>query len=260
LTGIKQFLDERRSCISYYISCPATGTCAVIDPSDRIELYTKQASGEFVEITHVIDTHIHADHISGARALSKVTGAPIYMHESTNVKFNFKPLKQGDILEIGNVSLKIIFTPGHTSESMSLLYIDHKRAEEPWAVFTGDSLFVGDIGRLDLVGAGTTKQMFESLSQKLLVMEDYVDIYPAHYVGSVCGTAMSLKTSSTIGFEKKFNPALRALSSLEEFENFLEKNKAPDFPEHIAIKRQNIGYHDEVRDDSLLIEKIHSPR
>jgi hydroxyacylglutathione hydrolase len=218
----------------------------VIDPSDQVDRYIQQASSEFVEITHVIDTHIHADHISGARALSKATGAPIYMHESSDVKFDFRPLKEeGDAIEIGNVSLKPLFTPGHTRESMSLLYVDHKRAEEPWAVFTGDALFVGDIGRLDLVGAGTINQMFESLSKKLLSMEDYVEIYPAHYVGSVCGTAMSLKTASTIGFERKFNPALRALNSLEEFEKFLENNKAPNFPEHVAIKRMNMGYGDE---------------
>jgi hydroxyacylglutathione hydrolase len=242
LTAIKQFLDERLSCISYYISCPATGTCAVIDPSDRVDRYTKQASSEFVQITHVIDTHVHADHISGARELSKITGAPVYMHESSDVKFEFKPLKEGDSIEIGNVSLKPIFTPGHTKESMSILYVDHKRAEEPWAVFTGDALFVGDIGRLDLVGAGTVNQMFDSLSKKLLSLEDYVEIYPAHYVGSLCGTTMSLKTASTIGFERKFNPALRALRSLEEFENFLENNKAPAFPEHFAIKKKNMGY------------------
>jgi hydroxyacylglutathione hydrolase len=254
LTGIKQFLDERRSCISYYLSCPATETCAVIDPSDQVEQYIKQADAEFVRITHVIDTHIHADHVTGARALSKITGAPIYMHESADVKFDFEPLKEGDAIKVGNVSLKPLFTPGHTKESMSLLYVDHKRAEVPWAVFTGDALFVGDIGRLDLVGAGTPAQMFDSLSQKLLSLADYVEIYPAHYVGSVCGTSMSLKIASTIGFERKFNPAIHALNSLEEFGEFLENNKAPNFPEHVRIKRENMGFSAKDVEKSPVIE------
>ncbi|GEM_PF-1924144 len=138
----------------------------------------------------------------------------------------------------------MLFTPGHTKESISLVYIDLKRttdADGSWAIFTGDTLFVGDIGRLDLSGAGTAEEMYKSLKAKLLSFDDYVEIYPAHYVGSVCGSGMSLKTVSTIGFERRFNPAIQALSSLQDFEKFLKENLAPYFPEHKVMKRLNSG-------------------
>ena len=128
--------------------------------------------------------------------------------------------------------------PGHTTESLSLLYIDHKRAEVPWAVFSGDALFVGDIGRLDFSGARDQEQMYDSLFGKLLALPDYVELYPAHYVGSVCGQGMSLKTNSTIGFEKRFNRALQS-NSFEEFERYLVDNPLEPFPEHLEFKKLN---------------------
>jgi hydroxyacylglutathione hydrolase len=237
---IKQFQHEMRSCLSYYVCCPGKGVVAIIDPSDEIEKYTMQASNDFAEITSIIDTHIHGDHISGARRLSQKTGAPIFMHESAKVDFDFEPLAEGEVIDIGNVSLKALFTPGHTTESMSLLYVDHKRTESPWSIFTGDTLFIGDIGRLDFTGAGTTEQMYDSLFEKILGLPDYVELFPAHYVGSVCGRGMSLKTTSTIGFERKFNPMLQA-GSFKEFEKFLLSNPLEPFPEHLTYKKANTG-------------------
>ncbi len=128
--------------------------CAVIDPSDDVERYLAQAENDFSDISAIIDTHIHGDHISGARRLvQKKLGAPICMNESSDVKFDFEAVSDGDKISVGTIILKAIFTPGHTRESMSLLYIDRKRVDSPWGVFSGDTLFVGDIGRLDFSGA-----------------------------------------------------------------------------------------------------------
>jgi hydroxyacylglutathione hydrolase len=237
---IKQFQNEKTSCLSYYICCPGKGGVAIIDPSEDIEKYLMQAENDFTEICAVIDTHIHGDHISGARRLSQKTGAKLYMPEASCVKFDFEPLAEGGVIDVGNASLKTMLTPGHTLESLSLLYIDHKRAEEPWSVFTGDTLFVGDIGRLDFEGAGTKEQMYDSLFRKLLGLPDYVEVMPAHYIGSVCGSGMSLKTVSTIGFERRFNPALQA-ATYSEFEKYLSGTALQPFPQHVKFKSTNSG-------------------
>lgn len=247
---IKQFQNEKSSCLSYYVCCPGKGKCAVIDPSDNIELYTDQAGRDFSDVIAIIETHIHGDHISGARKLSRATGAPIYMERSAAVGFDFVPMSEGDKIDLGNVDLKVMLTPGHTIESVSILYIDHKRAEVPWGVFTGDALFVGDIGRLDFSGAGTREQMHDSLFGKLLALPDYVELYPAHFVGSVCGRGMSLKTNSTIGFERRFNPALQCMS-FEEFERYLSQNPLEPFPDHIQIKRINSAWEKELAPTQL---------
>jgi hydroxyacylglutathione hydrolase len=246
---IKQFQDTRRSCLSYFVCCPGRATGAVIDPSDNVKQYLDQARDDFADIVAIIDTHIHADHVSGARELSRATGAPVFMHESSKVNFEFEPMREGDAISIGNVDLKALHTPGHTSESMCLLYIDHKRSESPWGIFSGDTLFVGDVGRLDLVGAGTMQDMYRSLFQRILSLEDYLELYPAHYVGSVCGSGMSLKTTSTLGYERRFNPALRA-RSFEEFERYLTENALQPFPEHVKIKKFNAALQDELAIES----------
>lgn len=242
---IKQFQNEKSSCLSYYVCCPGKGRCAIIDPSENVEQYVEQAGRDFADVIAIIETHIHGDHVSGARKLSRLTGAPIYMEKTSCVGFDFKPLSEGNKIELGNVDLKVTHTPGHTTESVSIFYIDHKRAEVPWGVFTGDTLFVGDIGRLDFSGAGTREQMHDSLFGKLLALPDYVELYPAHYVGSVCGRGMSLKTYSTIGFERRFNPALQCLS-YEGFEKYLLDNQLDPFPEHLQFKRMNTGMEAEL--------------
>lgn len=249
---IKQFQNEKSSCLSYYVCCPGKGKCAVIDPGETIDIYLDQAGRDFSDIVAVIETHIHGDHISGARKLSRVSGAPIFMERSANVGFNFEPLSEGSSIDLGNVDLKVALTPGHTKESISVFYIDRKRAMVPWGVFSGDSLFVGDIGRLDFTGAGTSKQMHDTLYGKLLSLPDYVELYPAHFVGSVCGKGMSLKTTSTIGFERRFNPALQCLS-FEEFEKYLSENALEPFPAHEQIKRINSGMEKELSTASKIM-------
>ncbi|MHB8568550.1 MAG: MBL fold metallo-hydrolase [Nitrososphaerales archaeon] len=239
---LKQICDDSSSCASYVVGCPTNGVCAVIDPKEsEIGEYILAANQKGTKITHIIETHVHADHLSGARKLSEKVGVPICFHESADVAFHHESLRQGQVLDLGNARIKILHTPGHTPESVSLLYIDKTRSKSSvWAVLTGDTLFVGDVGRLDLVGAGTPEQMYDSIFGKLLTLDDYVEIYPAHYAGSVCGKGMSPKTVSTIGYEKRFNPALQAKSG-SKFSRYLRANASPPFPEHEKIKSINAG-------------------
>lgn len=237
---LRQVCDDTRSCASYVLGCPTTGVCAVVDPKQDISEYLQIAKEKWTRITHVIETHIHADHISGARKLAETTAAPIYFHESASVKFRYEPLENNQTLDLGNLRIRVMFTPGHTRESISLLHVDKIRGESPWGVLTGDTLFIGAVGRLDLTEAGTPEQMYESVFKKLLALDDYVELYPAHYAGSVCGRGMSPKTVSTIGFERRFNPALK-VSSVEQFVEYLRANPAKPFPDHEKIKAKNAG-------------------
>lgn len=164
-----------------------------------------------MRIEAIISTHVHADHRSGERELSEKTGAPIYFHRSADVAFPFKPLDDGSEISLGNVIVRAIHTPGHTPESQSLLIIDLSRGPEPWMVLTGDTLFVGDVGRPDLGGDEAGRLLHDSLHGKLLALPEYVEVYPAHISGSPCGRAMSGKPASSIGFERRYNAALQEL-------------------------------------------------
>jgi glyoxylase-like metal-dependent hydrolase (beta-lactamase superfamily II) len=172
----------------------------------------EQAAQAGVAITHVIDTHVHADHVSGGRKLAELTGAPYCLHESARdlVHFDFEPLRDEQTIVAGNVAVRVLHTPGHTLDSTCLLVTDKRRGEAPWFAITGDTLFVGAVGRPDL--AGREREMagilYDSLHRKLLNLPDDVEIYPGHQAGSACGAGLSGKPSSTLGFEKRWNPAL----------------------------------------------------
>jgi hydroxyacylglutathione hydrolase len=237
---LKQICTDTTSCASYVLGCPGRGECAVVDPREEISEYLDLAKRRGTRITHIIETHVHADHISGARKLSEVTGAPIHLHEAADVNYAHQSLQNSQTIDMGNARINVIYTPGHTPESVSLLYSDKTRSTSPWAVLTGDTLFVGDVGRLDLVGAGTPDQMYDSIFNKLLSLDDYVEVYPAHYAGSVCGKGMSPKTVSTIGYERRFNPALGARNK-DEFATYLKANAPKPFPEAGKIKKMNAG-------------------
>jgi hydroxyacylglutathione hydrolase len=237
---LKQVCNDERSCASYVLGCPTAHECVVVDPKEDVSEYIRLARNSGTKIMHVLETHVHADHISGARELAKLTKAPLHLYESADVAFEFEPLRDNQVLDLGNLRLRVLHTPGHTTESISLLYIDKTRTKLPWAALTGDTLFVGDVGRLDLVGAGTPQQMYHSIFDRLLPLDDYVEVYPAHYAGSVCGKGMSPKTSSTIGFERRFNAALQA-ASVGEFARYLKSNALKPFPEHKKIKAKNSG-------------------
>jgi glyoxylase-like metal-dependent hydrolase (beta-lactamase superfamily II) len=161
-------------------------------------------------VKYVIDTHVHADHLSGGHGLSKKTGAPYCLHESADIDFAFTPLTDGQELDLGNVIVKVLHTPGHTPESICLLVTDKTRGAEPWFLLTGDTLFVGAIGRPDLPGHAeeSAGELYDSLNEKILSQSETLEIYPAHFAGSVCGAGISGKPMSTLAFEKRWNPVL----------------------------------------------------
>jgi hydroxyacylglutathione hydrolase len=173
-----------------------------------------------MKINYVIDTHIQADHLSGSRSLSDRTGAPYCLHTSADVGFVFTPLTDGQELDLGNVTVKVLHTPGHTPESICLLVTDKTRGPEPWFLLTGDTLFVGAVGRPDLPGNAreSAAQLYDSLKEKVLELPETLEIYPGHFSGSVCGTGISRKPMSTLAFEKRWNPTLNLDRS-----NFVER-------------------------------------
>jgi glyoxylase-like metal-dependent hydrolase (beta-lactamase superfamily II)/rhodanese-related sulfurtransferase len=201
-----QILNEEAGCSSYVIASRKTNEAIVVDPALAIDQYLQLANRRDFTIMMVIDTHIHADHISGARKLAAATGAELAMHESADVFFPFRGLKDGERIPLGQLYLDVWHTPGHRPELISLLITNPERGDEPSMVLTGDSLFVGDVGRPDFGGEEGAKQQFESV-HRLLQLPDYVEVFPAHFEGS-CGKGMCGRPSSTIGFERRFNPML----------------------------------------------------
>jgi glyoxylase-like metal-dependent hydrolase (beta-lactamase superfamily II) len=182
-----------------------------VDPQAKdINAYIQFAKAKGMEIKYVVDTHVQADHVSGGRRLAQLTGAEYCLHEAADIAFAFTPLTDNQELDLGNVSIRVIHTPGHTPESICLLVTDKTRSPEPWFILTGDTLFVGAVGRPDLPGnvEESAADLYESLHQKVLVLPESMEIYPAHFSGSVCGAGMSGKPMSTLAFEKRWNPAL----------------------------------------------------
>src|ERR1041385_2072593 len=207
----KPFYYFDTGCAAYVFGCGTLGIGAVVDPQERdVESYIAFAKDKGLAITHVIDTHVHADHRSGGRLLAERTGARYALHRNADVAFPFLPLDDGQDIELGNTRLKVLHTPGHTPESISLLVTDLRRGPEPWFVLTGDTLFIGAVGRPDLPGQTrkNASELYDSLHTKLLRLPGDVEIYPGHFAGSACGAGMSGKPSSTIAFEKRWNPML----------------------------------------------------
>jgi len=203
----KQFLHDETGCSSYFIASRQSREAAVVDPQLDIQPYLDLAEERDYRIVKVIDTHLHADHLSGNRRLAAATGAELYLHEQADVLFPFTPLRDGDELHLGQLILRIVHTPGHRPESISILIINPPRSPEPSMVLSGDTLFVGDVGRPDFGGPAGAIEEFESI-QKLLGLPDWVEVFPAHFEGP-CGKAMCGRPSSTIGFERRFNPVLQ---------------------------------------------------
>jgi glyoxylase-like metal-dependent hydrolase (beta-lactamase superfamily II) len=204
----KPYYYFETGCAAYLFGCGTLGKCAVVDAHDEdVEAYATFAASKGMRITHVIDTHVHADHRSGGPALAARTGAAYCLHESADVALSFTPLRDGQEVELGNTRVEVRHTPGHTPESVSLVVRDLRRGTDPWFVLTGDTLFIGAVGRPDLPGQAkqNAEQLYESIHQKLLTLPDDVEVFPAHFAGSACGAGMSGKPSSTIAFEKRWN-------------------------------------------------------
>jgi len=213
-----------------------------VDPqASDIDAYIQFAESRGMKITHVIDTHIQADHLSGGRSLTEKTGANYYLHQSARVAFAFTPLVDGQELDLGNVLVQVLHTPGHTPESICLLVTDKTRGPEPWFLLTGDTLFVGAVGRPDLPGHAreSAAELYDSLKKKVLSLPETLEVYPTHFSGSVCGAGMSGKPMSTLAFEKKWNPTLRL--DREDFIEVMTRSVLPRPAEMVTILRTNQG-------------------
>jgi glyoxylase-like metal-dependent hydrolase (beta-lactamase superfamily II)/rhodanese-related sulfurtransferase len=213
----KQFVDDDLGCASYLVGCETCGEAVVVDPAYAIEQYLEEAARRGVRIVRVLETHTHADHVSGHGRLALENAVPVSVHSAARAAFAHDPLEDGDEIVLGNVALRVIHTPGHRPEHCCFAVTDRTRADEPWLLLSGDSLFVGDAARPDLAieAHEGAEGLFNSL-QRLLELSDGVEVYPGHVAGSLCGKGMSSKGSTTIGFERRFNPAL-APSSVVEF-------------------------------------------
>ena len=198
-------------CAAYLFGCGTVGRCAVVDPrAEDVDSYVAFAAAKQMQIVQVIDTHVHADHRSGGLALAHATKAAYRLHEAAEVNVPFTPTRDGEEIELGNTRVRVVHTPGHSPESVSLVVTDLKRGRDPWFVLTGDTLFVGAVGRPDLPGRAreNATQLYTSIHERLLTLPDDLEIYPGHFSGSLCGTGLSGKPSSTIAFERRWNPAL----------------------------------------------------
>ncbi len=229
----------------FYLGCLAhasymigsEGLAAVVDPQRDTGIYVEEAAKHGLRIAYVIETHLHADFVSGHQELAATTGAQIYLGHKAGAKFPHVAVHDGDRVEFGKCRLEFLETPGHTVEGVSVLITDLERSAEPFAVLTGDTLFIGDVGRPDLSGDFTPQQLasmlYDSLQSKLLRLPDSVQVFPAHGAGSLCGRQMSSERSSTIGKEKATNYALRA-KTREEFVDLLT-SELPERPGYFAL-------------------------
>jgi hydroxyacylglutathione hydrolase len=235
----KQFYLNCLAHASYVIGDDQTHAAAVIDPQRDVDRYLEFAAGRGLQIKHVFLTHLHADFVAGHLELRERVGATIYLGAAAQAEYVFTPLRNGTVIELGGVRLKALETPGHTPESVSILVYDLDRDDaEPYAVLTGDTLFVGDVGRPDLrvaLGWSATDLgglLFDSLRSKLLALPDQTLVYPAHGAGSLCGKALSQETVSTLGEQRRFNYALQPMSK-EAFVAMVTADQ-PDAPAYFT--------------------------
>lgn len=252
---VKRFYDEKLAQTSYLIGCGARGTAIVIDPNRDSAQYTRAAEAEKVKITHVTETHIHADFVSGTRELAAATGATMYLSAEGGPDWQYafagearaKLLRDGDAMKVGNIVITAVHTPGHTPEHLSFLVTDTAAADEPIAAVTGDFVFVGDVGRPDLLekAAGVTgtmdaaaRTLFASLQKFKREQPDWLQIWPGHGAGSACGKGLSAIPHSTVGYERRFNWAF----GINDEETFVSAvlDGQPEPPKYFAqMKRIN---------------------
>jgi glyoxylase-like metal-dependent hydrolase (beta-lactamase superfamily II)/rhodanese-related sulfurtransferase len=233
----------------FYLGCLAhasymigdAGEAVVVDPQRDVEGYIEEARLQGLAIRHVIETHLHADFVSGHRELARRTGAKIYYGSRANAEFEHVGVKEGDEIRMGNTLLRFLETPGHTPESISVVVYDKAQSENPQAVLTGDALFIGDVGRPDLLGARMSASelagmLYDSLHQKLLKLPDGTKVYPAHGAGSMCGRNISSERSSTIGDQRRLNYALQPMSR-DEFIRMMTTD-LPEAPRYFSQDAQ----------------------
>jgi hydroxyacylglutathione hydrolase len=252
----RQLLNETTACASYLLGCKTHSAFAVVDPHvDLVDEYVAMADGQDAAIVAVLDTHLQADHVSGLPEVVARTGATAYLPEDAGVDFEHHALRDGEVIKLGNTEIAAIATPGHALAHHAYVVTDRTRGDEPWFVLTGDALLVGDAGRPDLHAQGgrTVEEMartlYRSLTERLLSLPDDLLVYPAHYSGSVCGRGLSANPASTIGFERRHNPAL-GFDSEDAFVEALVKD-IPPAPLHqaeiVAANRAGRGMPIDVR-------------
>jgi len=229
----KQFLNDDLGCASYLVGDEHAGVAVVVDPPYHVDPVLAEAEHHGVRLAAVLETHTHADHVSGHGRLALEHGVPIRVHAAAEAAFAHEPLEDGTEVEVGTVVLRTIHTPGHRPEHCCFAVIDRSRGDEPWLVLTGDSLFVGDAGRPDLAVEARegAEGLFHSL-RRLVELGDGVEVFPGHVAGSLCGAAMSSKASTTIGYERRFNPALQG-----ELADFLDARLGPQPPRPPNMER-----------------------
>ncbi|HWK66493.1 MAG TPA: MBL fold metallo-hydrolase [Rhizobiaceae bacterium] len=238
---LRQFLHSDPVGISYIFGCGGHATGAVVDPLAGIDTYMLAAQATGMRISYVFDTHIHADHISTGPELADATGAAYVLSAAADVEVPFLGVEEGDEIQLGNVVVKILHTPGHTPEHICLLATDRTRADEPWFVATGHTLMIGDLGRTELAvsAAKGAADLFRSV-QKLKALPEYLQVLPGAYAGSVCGRSLSGNPVSTIGFEKRHNKAFR-IDNETDFVSFMLNDIPPAPPEAARIRAINSG-------------------
>jgi hydroxyacylglutathione hydrolase len=241
----RQLLNDETACASYLLGCQGSGDFAVVDPHvDLVDEYVALAERQGARIVAVLETHVQADHVSGLPALVQRTGARAYVPAEAGVDFEHEALADGATVRLGNVELEALATPGHAHAHHAYLVTDHRRAEAPWLVLTGDALLVGDAGRPDLHAGAEhgveemARLLYRSLTERLLTLPDDLLLYPAHYSGSVCGRGLSANPTSTVGFERRHNPALQH-GSEEAFVAALTKDIPPAPEGQAAIVAAN---------------------
>src|ERR671931_1124973 len=241
----RQRLNDGTACASYLLGCKTKSKFAVVDPHvDLVDDYIALAEGQGAAIVAVFDTHVQADHVSGLPELVARTGATAYLPDGAGVDFEHHALRDGETVPLGNTEVTAVATPGHALVHHAYLVTDHTRGEEPWLVLTGDALLVGDAGRPDLHAHGehTVQEMartlYRSLTERLLTLPDHLVLYPSHYSGSVCGRGLSANPISTIGFERRHNPALQ-FASETAFVEALLRDVPPPPEQQAAIVAAN---------------------
>lgn len=243
---LRQFLHTEPVAISYLFGCGGQAIGAVVDPVGDVTPYVQAAEETGMALRYVIDTHLHADHLSTGRRLAEAAGADYVLFADAPAATPFTGVADDAVLQLGNVEVRVLHTPGHTPEHICLLVTDRKRADEPWLVFTGHTLMVGDLGRTELAASAEAgaRTLFRSI-ERLKELPDYVEVLPGAYSGSVCGRTLSGNPSSTIGFERRHNAAFR----IDDEDAFVRAMLAdiPDAPVQAAeLRALNAGLAPEV--------------
>lgn len=238
---LRQFLHSDPVAVSYLLGCGGKAVGAVVDPLGDLTLYLSAAKDPGLDLRYVVDTHIHADHLSVGRQLAKAADAEYVLFAGADAKPAFHAVRNGELLELGNVTMEVLHTPGHTPEHISLLVTDRTRSPDPWFVLTGHTLMVGDVGRTELAASAAdgARVLFESLN-RFKQMSDHIEVLPGAYSGSVCGRRLSGKPTSTIGFERRHNAAFQ-IGDEAEFVRVMTAEIPTPPPNAAEIRAVNAG-------------------